>query len=131
MGLDHQSTQNGLCGDGGSCRCAAKLPSFLMMTKTTIVLDQKQNYKSFLQISNVGFQSFKIFVSCTQFACSQIWICYLWPTHTDRQTDTLGRQVHFWQFLDRNLIGIFLSLFSRLTKAVAITDLHSHGIALL
>jgi hypothetical protein len=47
---------------GTAALAAAKLPSFLMMTKTTIALDHKQNYKSFLQISNVGFQSFKIFV---------------------------------------------------------------------
>jgi len=47
---------------GTTVLVVAKLPSFPMVTKTTIVLDQKQNYKSFLQISNVGFQSFKNFV---------------------------------------------------------------------
>jgi len=110
---------------GTAALAAAKLPSFPMMTKTTIVLDQKQNYKSFLQISNVGFQSFKIFVHFEATHNLLVLRFGFAICGQHRQTDTLGRQVHFWQFLDRNLIP------SGLSKAVAITDLHSHSFALL
>ncbi len=127
MGLDHQSTQNGLRGDGGSCRCET---SFLPD-------DDKNNHRlgsetkleklpSNLKCGLSKLQKNCTLRSCTQFACSPIWICYLWPTQTD--THTLGRQVHFWQFLDRNLIGIFLSLFSGLSKSVAIV-LHCYEIS--
>lgn len=129
MGLDHQSTQKGLRGDGGSCRCETSfLPDDDKNNHHRLGSETKlEKLPSNLKCGLSKLQKICTLRSCTQFACSPIWICYLWPT----QTDTLGRQVHFWQFLDRNLIGIFLSLVSGLSKAVAITDLHSHSIIAL
>jgi hypothetical protein len=84
---------------GTAALAAAKLPSFPMMKKTTIVLDQNKTRKASFKSQMWAFKASKIlYTSKLHTICLFSDLDLPSVVNTDRQTDTLGRQVHFGNF---------------------------------